>query len=169
MKLFISTVLLVSISAQTCSIDSQTRDVLYSGTGLGSYYYDAFGDLCPHESVPYPENQGIASCESYTPGENQNPLSFYGNNNLIAIDNARLQEPNGREKYCGKRVVVRYNGVLIDEVFVVWDGCGACADGARLDFSRGALMAIDPNACELGLLPGISWKVIDEQVMPFYP
>jgi hypothetical protein len=144
-----------------------SKNVLYSGLGLGSYYYDAFGELCPFETVQYPENLGIASCESYFTGPNQIPLKDHSSNNLIAIDNTLLQEPGGREKFCGKRVIVRYNGVLINQVFVVWDGCTACLDGARLDFSRSALVDIDPEACNLGLLQGISWNVIDEQVMEF--
>jgi hypothetical protein len=155
--------------AQKCSINGLVKNVLYSGKGLGSYYYDAFGGLCPLEKVPYPENQGIASCESYFAGPNQVPISAHKNNNLIAIDNTLLQQPGGRAKFCGKRVIVRYNGVLVDKPFIVWDGCGACLNGARLDFSREALMDIDPQACDLGLLPEISWKVVDEQLMTFVP
>lgn len=156
-------------NAQTCSLDGFQKNILYSGTGLGSYYYDAFSGLCPHETVNYPENTGIASCESYYEGPNQIPLRDHKSNDLIAIDNTLLQQPGGRAKYCGKRVVVRYKGNVVNRNFIVWDGCGACINGARLDFSREALLYINPDACTLGLIPDISWNVVDEQLMEFVP
>lgn len=161
--------LITLVMAQKCSLSGYIKNVLYSGEGLGSYYYDVNDGMCPHESVTYPENNGIASCESYFPGPNQQTLKQRGDNNLLAIDNALLAQPGGRSKFCGKRVVVRYNGVLVNETFAVWDGCAACANGARLDFSMPALRNIDPNACQLGLLPKISWNVVDESVITFVP
>lgn len=167
MLVLLCTLLLTCVIAQQCRLNGVLVDTLYEGSGLGTYYYDAFGGLCSHETQQYPENNGIASCESYAPGPNQIPIKEHKNNNLIAIDNTLLEQPGGREKYCGKRIIVRHNGELINETFIVWDGCGACLNGARLDFSREALMKINPNACTLGLVPGISWKVVDERVMPF--
>ncbi|KAJ3200973.1 hypothetical protein HDU82_008466, partial [Entophlyctis luteolus] len=85
------------------------------------------------------------------------------NNNIVAL---ALDEMTGNKaELCGKRVIVYYNGVEIDATFVVWDSCLACTGGGRLDFSMSALSVINPNACALGIVPGISWKVVDEQII----
>jgi hypothetical protein len=53
---------------------------------------------------------------------------------------------------------------------VVFDGCEACIGGSRIDFSLSALDQIDNgNACRDGLVPGISWKVTNNQIIPFIP
>lgn len=144
-----------------CLVSSKcvANNVLYKGSGLGSYYYDAIGKTCNNEA-PYAENNGYTLCETFL--GKPNVLSSYNNNYLVAIDANIIKD---REKYCGKKVVVKYNGVLVDKPFVAWDGCAACANGTRLDFSMSALLAIEPNACQLGIVPGISWEVIDSQVM----
>ena len=51
--------------------------------------------------------------------------------------------------------------------FFVWDGCAACVGGGKIDFSVSGARNIDANACTLGLIPGVGFKVVDEQVQPF--
>lgn len=145
-------------------------NVLFKGKGYGSYYYDTTGKTCPGEAK-YPENNGIATCESYYPGPNQKKLIDRGTNNIVAMASSKIS--NDRSTYCGKRVKVYHNGVLVPTIFVVWDACGSCEEnqagtiGPRLDFSMSALKEINPNACADGLTPNISWEVVDEQVIPF--
>jgi len=143
-----------------------TGRVLYADSGFGSYYYDANNQSCPNEAI-YPENRGYAACESYTPGPNQKML-FERKTNLIVAMNDRLLS-NNRSAFCGKRAKVYYRGILRPEIFYVWDACGACGFEAqkRLDFSRGALNTINPNTCQLGIVPDIRWEIVDEQIAPF--
>lgn len=153
-------------------------NVLFSDSGYGSYYYDFTGAHCPLEA-PYPENNGITTCESYTPGPNQIPLGQHKTNNIVALRSDFVSD--NREKWCGKRARVSYKGKPVDAVFYVWDAClilliagGACATrgvgvGPRLDFSLSAIKAINPNACTDGITDGISWEITDEQVVPFVP
>jgi hypothetical protein len=63
------------------------------------------------------------------------------------------------------------NGVEVSGgPFFVFDGCQACVGGSRIDFSLTALDAIDNgNACRDGVVPGISWSVVDQQIIPFVP
>jgi hypothetical protein len=140
--------------------------VLYSGTGLGTYYYDYIGKTCNGDAF-YQENNGYTQCESFTPGPFQKQLKDRQNNNIVAIDNLLLS--TDRQKYCGKRVIVSHNGIPINNTFVVWDGCVACQGGKRLDFSVSELLNIEPDACRIGIVPNISWKVVDEVVIPFVP
>ena len=54
--------------------------------------------------------------------------------------------------------------------FVVFDGCEACEGGGRIDFSLSALDDInDGEACDDGVVPDISWDVVDNQLIEFVP
>ncbi len=71
------------------------------------------------------------------------------------------------------QVVVTYNGRQVqapdDGDFFVWDGCEACAGGGRIDFSVSGLTAVNSQACTLGVVPGVSYQVLDVQVKAFVP
>ncbi|KAJ3006545.1 UNVERIFIED_CONTAM: hypothetical protein HDU68_004012, partial [Siphonaria sp. JEL0065] len=143
---------------------STTANVLISGSGDGTYYYDFTGHTCPHEAA-YPENGGYTSCEPSAPpyltiGQRQDNFIV-----ALALDQMNTNKAN----LCGKRVNVKYNGVPVAGNFVVWDSCAACTGGVRLDFSLSALESINGNACQMGVVPGISWEVTDEQVIPYIP
>ena len=144
--------------------------MLYSGTAGGTYYYDV-RTSCPQDTSGYPENNGYPSCTSWTPGANQLTIAQVNSNNIIAIDNSVLS--SNRAKYCGKKVVVTYNGRQIAAPdggdFFVWDGCAACVGGGRIDFSVSGLRNVNSNGCTLGVVPGVSFSVVDQVVKTFVP
>lgn len=141
--------------------------VLYSGKGDGTYYFDV-KTKCPLDPN-YPETDGIPLCASNTAGPNQQTLRQVGSNNVIAID-ANVISPN-RAGFCGKKILVFKDGKPVAAPdggdFFVWDGCGACVNGQRLDFSVSGILNVSPDGCNLGVVPGVSWQVVDTQVRPF--
>jgi hypothetical protein len=139
---------------------------LYTGSGSGTFYYDVTGKTCG--GPPYAENNGYPACASYNPAY-WKTLQQYGTNNIVAIDNNVLQA--NRAGLCGKQIHVYKNGKEVaGGPFVVFDGCQACIGGGRIDFSLSALNSIDNgNACNDGVVPGISWSVTNNQIIPFVP
>ncbi|KAJ3211093.1 phosphomevalonate kinase [Entophlyctis luteolus] len=148
-------------SSSVTNSSTSSENVLISGSGDGTYYYDYTGKTCPNQAE-YPENNGYTSCE---PSSGYKTLASRTNNNIVAL--ALDQVTNHKAELCGKRVIVYHNGVEVNATFVVWDSCLACTGGVRLDFSLSALSAIDADACTLGVVPGISWKVVDEQIIEY--
>ncbi|KAJ3064724.1 hypothetical protein HDU98_011891 [Podochytrium sp. JEL0797] len=140
---------------------SSSANVLLSGSGSGTYYYDIHNQVCPG-FTHYAENQGITACE---PSTGYQTLSQRNNNHIVAL--AVDQISANKAGLCGKRVVVKYNGQEVEGNFVVWDSCVACTGGVKIDFSLGALEKIEPMACHMGVVPGMSWEVTDEQVIPW--
>ena len=141
---------------------------MYKGSGGGTYYYDVTGRFCPQDGGSYAENQGYPQCTSHDPSF-WKKLQQYGTNNIVAIDRTLLSTEEGRKRYCGKEIKVYKDGKQVSGgPFVVFDGCEACEGGKRIDFSLSALDAIDGGkACNDGVVPGISWDVIDKQIIPF--
>lgn len=144
---------------------------LYSGSNIyGTFYYDIRGAVCPG-IITFPENDGYPSCASFAPGPNQLTLRQLNSNNVIAIDNNLLG--SNRAKYCGKKVIVTYNGQQITAPdggdFFVWDGCAACIGGTIIDFSLSGLQRVTANACTVGKVPGVSFRVVDVVVRQFVP
>ncbi|XXQ32926.1 Uncharacterized protein PBTT_03386 [Plasmodiophora brassicae] len=90
---------------------------------------------------------------------------------MVAIDSTLLATAEGRANLCGKQIRVFKDGVEVPGgPFFVFDGCVACIGGGRIDFSVTALNAIDNgNACNDGIVPGISWKVTDTQIIHYTP
>nr|AAC13727.1 chitinase [Volvox carteri f. nagariensis] len=145
--------------------------VLYSGSGSGTYYYD-LRTTCPQNPGGFPENNGYPYCASYNPSApTYKTLAQLNTNNVIAIDRNVLSA--NRARLCGKKVLVFKNGVPVTAPnggsFFVWDGCEACVGGGRIDFSLSGLQRAASNACSLGVVPGISWQVVDEVVQQFVP
>lgn len=143
--------------------------VLYSGTAGGTYYYD-LKTTCPQDR-PYAENNGFPACTSNNPAFWQT-LAQLGSNNVIAIDNNVLQ--SNRARYCGKLVrVYRPDGSQVSAPdggnFFVWDGCAACIGGGRIDFSVSGARNVNANACNLGVIPGVRFEVVDQVVKTFVP
>lgn len=142
--------------------------VLYSGSGSGTFYYDVTGRTCSG-GAPYKENNGYPYCTSFVAGSDQKTVEQYGTNNIVAIDANFLSQ--NRDSLCGKQIHVYKDGVEVSGgPFVVFDGCEACVGGGRIDFSLSALDSIDNgNACNDGVVPGITWRVTDNQIIPFVP
>ncbi|KAJ3060710.1 hypothetical protein HDU98_003365, partial [Podochytrium sp. JEL0797] len=141
-------------------------NILISGSGHGSYYYDITGAGCSSQpalaSALVTEAGGYTSCE---PSTGYKTLAARGDNHIVAL---ALDQMNANKAgLCGKQVVVKYNGQVVQGNFVVWDSCEACTGGVRLDFSLGELLGINADACALGIVPGISWEVTDVQVIPY--
>lgn len=139
-----------------------SANVLVRGSGSGTYFFDAEGRTCNSEA-PYAENDGYTFCEPSTPPFTT--LANRRNNNIVAL--ALDQMNANKTNLCGKRVIVKYNGRVVDATFVVWDACAACTGGVKLDFSVSALSAIEPSTCYLGVVPGMEWDVVDEQIIPY--
>jgi len=78
-----------------------------------------------------------------------------------------------RSKLCGKQINVFHNGKRVPAPdggqFYVWDGCAACVGGGRIDFSVSGLRNVESAACNIGVVPGVSWMVVDVQARKFYP
>ncbi|EFJ41579.1 chitinase, lysozyme [Volvox carteri f. nagariensis] len=145
--------------------------VLYSGSGSGTYYYD-LRTTCPQNPGGFPENNGYPYCASYDPSApTYKTLAQLGSNNVIAIDRNVLSA--NRAGLCGKKILVFKDGVPVTAPdggsFFVWDGCEACVGGGRIDFSLSGLQRAASDACSLGVVPGISWQVVDEVVQQFVP
>ena len=149
-----------------CGSPPPTSGSTYTGAGSGTFYYDVTKRSC--FGPPYAENKGYPTCTSHDP-KYWKTLEAYGSNRIVAIDNRLLSTEEGRKKYCGKQIRVYKNGVEVSGgPFVVFDGCEACASKSLIDFSLSALDAIDNGqACNDGVVPGISWSVTNTQVIPF--
>lgn len=170
----------IPVTSGGCKCDSNcdcigtqppSGNVLYSGDNIiGTYYYD-LRTTCPQDTAGYAENNGYPRCTSDTPGPFQQTIAQVGSNNIIAIDNNVLS--GNRARLCGKKVLVYKNGVQVRAPdggdFFVWDGCAACIGGGKIDFSVSGARAVDPAACTLGLIPGVSFRVVDEVVKQFVP
>ena len=151
-------------------VSTGSGKTLSAGSGDGSYYYDVTGKFCPQDLQPYAENDSYPTCSSFDK-KKWKTLQDYDTNNIVAIDRKLLSDEKGREKYCGKEIKVFKDGKeVIGGPFVVFDGCKACEGGKRIDFSLTALNKIDNgNACESGVVDGVSWEIVDNQVMKFVP
>lgn len=102
-------------------------------------------------------------------GPNQQTIRGVGSNNIVAIDAGVLG--GNRAGLCGKKAIITYNGKQVAAPdggdFFVWDACAACVGGGKIDFSVSGIKSANPNACTLGVVPGVSWQVVDTQVRPF--
>jgi hypothetical protein len=96
-------------------------------------------------------------------------LAQEGSNNVVAIDMNVLA--GNRARLCGKKVLVFKNGNQVAAPdggdFFVWDGCQACIGGGKIDFSVSGARNVDAAACTLGVIPGVSYQVVDQQVRTF--
>lgn len=151
--------------------EGRARESLFSlKDARATYYYDLHTS-CPQDPHGYPgTNNGYPLCTSHSP-DNYKTLRQYGSNNVIAIDAEVLGE--ARAALCGKKAIVRVNGRRVEAPdggdFVVWDGCAACAKEAIVDFSVSGARRINPQACQIGAIEGITLDVVDEQVWEFIP
>lgn len=139
--------------------------MLYQQTVTGSYYYDVKNPSCPGA-------KGLASgygiCASVTPGSNQQTLQQMNTNNIVALDANFFGGWSQRSKWCGKQVVISRNGKQINPPdggnWFIWDSCGT---PGRMDFSFTGLQQFDSNACQDGLVSGLSVTVYNNQVHSF--
>ena len=156
------------ISVTAGSSPSTSSGGVYSGSGSATYYYDV-KTMCPQDPNGYPENKGIPKCASNTPGPNQKSLKEVNSNNVVAMDNTVLSKD--RAKYCGKEITIMHNGAKVNPPdggsFYIWDGCAACIGGGRIDLSVSGARLVSSDACNRGVIPGVTWSVSDKQVKAF--
>lgn len=142
-----------------------------SGDAEGTYYYDVKLSECPGGSSVQDVAAGIPTCASYTPGPDQVSLQQLGSNNVIAIGQLFQASDDARSQFCGKQVLVTVDGNQIGAPdggdFYVWDGCEECSTSDRIDFSVSGLLAVNSDACSLGVVPGVHYEITDTQVRDF--
>ncbi|EIW70577.1 hypothetical protein M231_04436 [Tremella mesenterica] len=165
--------LLTSLLAGTSTL----AGVLYEQKDVtGTVYYDLTetdtNDICGNND-PFPSmwavesgiNGGITKCEQWA-GENAKSLEQIGSNRIVAF-NATMVNADP-DQWCGRKVQVwDANGDLInfsEGSFVIWDGCAACAEEPRLDFSALAFVDIKGGTCDGNNPSGLTYQVMDEYV-----
>lgn len=164
MKAFLASALLLAPSALA-------QDVLFSGNGFGTYYYDVFDmDGCATGYQGMEKQPVECSLEEFL------ALETINSDYLVAMNHTQLAADMG--KWCGKRVIVSVNGVPSSMPFFIGDGCGRCSEGSAdqatwdpagapgLDFSFAALNQLNSEACAKGHID-ISWEIVDEQIYNF--
>ncbi|KAL5089494.1 hypothetical protein Trisim1_005190 [Trichoderma cf. simile WF8] len=148
-----------------------SQSVINSGNGFGTYYYDVVDrNGCGNNFANI--NTGFVECNQFT-GLSLNQIN---SNNVVAMNRTLLA--SNFAKYCGKKVVVSFNGVPSSQQFFIGDGCERCATGPStasvwnpngapgLDFSLSGLDGINSNGCFAGHLD-ISWQILDETLYNF--
>ena len=166
------TMMMKSIAAAVLAVAScvHAQDVIYSGTGFGTYYYDV---------------EQVEAC--YTDFSNANLGNVECNNAALSLDQINsdylvamnhTQIVGDLGLYCGKQVIVTVNGVQSDLPLFIGDGCQRCgtgsssstvwnADGAPgLDFSYSVLSELSSAACDAGHID-ISWEIVDVTLYDF--
>jgi len=152
--------------------------VLASGVASATYYYDQALSSCPGGASVAGVTNGYTTCSSYTPGPSQLTLGQMATNNIIAIGQLFGTETTPvsdavRAQWCGKKVVLSINGQQVVPPspgdFFVWDGCQACAQAGDgiLDMSVSAIRLLNAQACTLGVVPGVSYQILDVQTHAF--
>lgn len=147
------------------------QNIIYSGTGFGTYYYDIQQPYLLDGTDFTSQNKGNVTCSG-------SPLSLdqIQSNYLVAMNNTQLAED--RNLYCGKQVIVEVNGVAHDLPLFIGDGCLRCAEGPAsstvwnpqaapgLDFSYSVLSELSSDAYNAGHVE-ISWQILDQAVYDF--
>ncbi len=144
--------------------------MLYSGTGVGTYFYDQ-SSKCPKDKGEYKALEQVPICSKQT-GPRKRTLRQLNSNNVVAIDVSLLTR--NKATLCGKKVLVFYNGTQVAAPnggdFFVWDGCATCkAPPGGIDLSLSGLKNAYADACNIDKVPCISWAVVDEQVYGYTP
>lgn len=152
------------------AVGSMSHDVIFNGTGFGTYYYDVTRvDVCGTSFSN--QNLGDVEC-SFAAGLS---LDNINSNYVVAMNHTQLV--NDPAKYCGKRVVVSVNGQRSPQPLFIGDGCARCAQGsltvwnpeeaAGLDFSYSVLNELMGNqACTAGYTK-ITWEILDDTLYNF--
>ncbi|GAX72934.1 hypothetical protein CEUSTIGMA_g389.t1 [Chlamydomonas eustigma] len=158
--------------------------------GSGTWYYvpttynGSTCGLAPTLSQFIAQNDyasAYPSCASYTAGPNQLTMTQLNTSNIVAIGQLYNPTQIARQTYCGKQVIISYNGNKVTPPdggsFFVWDGCEACANPSGYDFSNidlslsglGAVVGGTQSACQQGLVKGIAFQITSTQVHTFVP
>lgn len=152
-------------------ISASAQSVINSGQGFATEYYDIKD---PHVcGWSYDTgNQGNVACNPLY-GLSLNKIN---SNYLVAMNNTLLH--TNLSLYCGKKVVVSFNGKPSSLPLFIGDGCERCSMGSSvsriwnptaapgIDLSHEVLQALSGDACHAGHVE-ISWEVFDEQVYEF--
>ncbi|KAJ2972427.1 hypothetical protein NQ176_g7163 [Zarea fungicola] len=164
-------VIITALGALALAAGASAQASLLKAKGFGTYYYDIKQRQACGSDFNL-QNQGSVMCNWIVPKS----LNDVNSDNLVAMSNLPLKTPEGRAKYCGKRVKVTVNGVTSNIPFFIGDGCERCAHGsdsvwnpngaAGLDFSYSALSALSPLACQNGHID-IQYEIVNETLYHF--
>ncbi|GMG10247.1 hypothetical protein BDV35DRAFT_398725 [Aspergillus flavus] len=146
------------------------QNVIFSGAGFGTYYYDIKQVNVCGTSFTF-QNAGPIQC-SWAKALS---LTDLNSNYVVAMNRTQLAED--LTAFCGKRVIVSVNGEPSDLPLFIGDGCERCSYGSGsnavwdphgapgLDFSLSALSELSASAWDKGHVP-ITWEIVDEVIHP---
>ena len=147
------------------------QNVIFSGTGFGTYYYDIQQvDACDTSFATLNMGQLECSLETVLTLDQVN-LDY-----VVAMNRTQLSED--MDIYCGKQVIVSVNGQPSSLPLFIGDGCVRCANGSAssdtwdpngspgLDFSYTVLSELSSSACADGHID-ITWEIVDETLYNF--
>jgi hypothetical protein len=148
------------------ALSAKAQDVIYSGTGFGTYYYDVEEvQACGTDFSN--QNLGDVECNLQT----GLTLDQINSDYLVAMNHTQLV--GDMALYCGRKVIVTVNGVTSDLPLFIGDGCQRCGTGSStstvwnptgapgLDFSYSVLSQLNSEACDAGHID-ISWQITNE-------
>lgn len=138
------------------------QTVLAEGNGNGTFYYDVTQDRINTWDLTSMNHNGVLRCGDRVA---ITPVQLHSNY-LVAMNETEL---NGNlKKYCGKRVIVTYNGKKSNIPFFIGDGCAACAREPLLDFSFSGLAELSTRSevWEKGRI-NIGWQIVNEDIYQF--
>ena len=146
------------------------QDVIYTGEGFGTYYYDVEQvEACGADFAD--QNEGYVECSL-----SGLTLDQINSDYVVAMNHTQLI--GDMALYCGKKVIVTVNGVESTLPLFIGDGCERCGTGSSsnvvwnpngapgLDFSYTVLSEFSSNACADGYID-ISWSIVDETLYDF--
>lgn len=139
---------------------AQAAEVINSGSGIGTYYYDIQNPQVCNYDLSSMNTANDVTCWSKT-------LQDINSDYLVAMNVSELDSDRKKKKYCGKKVTVTVNGAVSDLPLFIGDGCERCATGEPgLDFSYRVANILNSSVCYHGHLD-LSWEVVDEIVQSF--
>ncbi|KAK5988064.1 hypothetical protein PT974_12201 [Cladobotryum mycophilum] len=165
-----NTYILAIVAFLQLGLPTLAQDVLTSGTGFGTYYYDIEKTEACGANFTF-QNMGVVECNNAALSLNQ-----INSNYIVAMNHTELA--GNFAKYCGKRVRVSVNGITYNQPLFIGDGCERCGTGPSsnnkwnavgapgLDFSYSVLSELSSSACHAGHIE-ISWEIINETLYGF--
>ncbi|CAG8976324.1 hypothetical protein HYALB_00005731 [Hymenoscyphus albidus] len=150
---------------------SNSKSILSSASGKpidATFYYDVHGGgTCGAVNgiSAYAEVGGYTYCEP-SDASQAKTLAQRGTNNIVAMPQNLIT--GNASKYCGKKVVVTWEGKKrTDLELFIWDSCASCTGDEGLDFSSTifAQLAGEKNCAQGRIENKMTWEIVDETVL----
>lgn len=161
---------IIAAGALALASKAAAESTLFSGSGFGTFYYNLGDtDVCNYDLSSMDNGDVECSNSALTLNEINSPY-------LVAMNHSQLDGNLGT--YCGKKLVVKVNGVASDLPLFIGDGCERCGNGTAdqtewdqygapgLDFSYEVAMQLNSDACSQGHFD-ITWEILDETIYDF--